>query len=39
MDVKVLPDPRLDPDDVGEGEIVDKLVDSYPLARLRDLRP
>ena len=39
IDVKVLPDPRLDPDDIGEGEIVDKLVDSDPLARLRDLRP
>ncbi len=39
MDVKVLQDPRVDPDDFGEGEIVDKLVNSYPLARLRDLWP
>ena len=39
MDVKVLQDPRVDPDDFGEGEVVDKLVDSYPLSRLRDLRP
>jgi hypothetical protein len=39
MDVEVLQDPRIDPDDIGEGEILDKLRDSYPLAKLRDLFP
>ena len=36
--VEVLQDPRVDEDDVGDGGIVEKILDSYPLARLRELR-
>ena len=38
MDVEVLQDPRVDPDDVGDGELLGKVLDSYPAARLRELR-
>jgi hypothetical protein len=36
--VEVLQDPRVDEDDVGGGGMVEKILDSYPLARLRELR-
>ncbi len=39
MDVEVLQDPRVDPDDIGEGAIIDKVLDSYPLEKLRDRLP
>jgi hypothetical protein len=36
MDVEVLQDPRVDVEDIGEGELEGKIIDSYPLAKLRD---
>jgi hypothetical protein len=39
MDVEVLQDPRVDPGDIGNGGLVDKVKDSYPLVKIRDLRP
>ncbi len=38
VDVEVLQDPRVDVEDIGDGEIIDKLLDSYPVAKLRELR-
>jgi hypothetical protein len=38
VDVQVLQDPRVDPSDIGEGELVEKVLDFYPLERLWDLR-
>jgi hypothetical protein len=36
--VMVVQDPRVDVEDVGNGELADNLIDSYPLEKLRELR-
>lgn len=37
VEVDVLQNPRVDPDDVGDGGLLDKVLDSYTAAKLRDL--
>jgi len=39
LDVKVLQDPRVDPDDIGEGGLIEKITDIDPLSQLRDRLP
>ena len=37
VDVQVVQDPRVDPSDLGQGELLERILDSYPLARIGDL--